>query len=165
MIRLVVFILLIVALQGCKIYSFTGAKVPSDIKTVQIDLFHNRAGNGPALLSQTFTDRLKNKFIVEANLQQASFNGDLHLKGYISEFVYTNQAPTAGVSSSLTRLTITVYVEFENNKDEKDRWQKTFHSFAEVPSTENIFTVENRMIDEIIRQLVDNIFLEALVKW
>lgn len=165
MIRFLYFGLLIVILQGCKIYSFSGANVPSDIKTVQIDLFQNRAGNGPALLSQTFTDRLKNKFIVEANLKQVAANGDLHFKGYISSFVYANQAPTAGISSSLNRLTITVFVDFENAKNENDKWQQSFTRFAEVPSTEDLFTVENRLIDEINKQLVDDIFVKALVKW
>lgn len=163
--RLVFFLMAIVSIQGCKIYSFSGANVPDNIKTVQVDLFQNRSGNGPALLSQTFTDLLKNKFIVEANLKQVSNDGDLHLKGYISGFSYVNQAPTAGISSSLNRLTITVNVEFENSQDEKDKWQQSFSRFAEVPSTEDLFSVENRLIDEINKQLVDEIFLKALVKW
>lgn len=164
--RYAIFILFVaIILQGCKIYSFSGANVPSDIKTVQIDMFLNRSGNGPALLSQTFTDQLKNKFIVEANLKQVSTDGDLHFKGYISGFTYSSIAPTSGVSSSLNRLTITVNVEFQNNKDEKDKWTQSFTRFAEVPSTEDLFSVENRLIEEINKQLVDDIFLKALVKW
>jgi len=163
--RWLLFLWAVIVLQGCKIYSFSGANVPADIKTEQIDLFQNRSGNGPALLSQTFTDKLKNKFIVEANLKQVTTNGDLHFKGYISGFVYANQAPTAGVSSSLNRLTITVQVDFQNNKDEKDKWQQSFTRFAEVPSTEDLFSIENRLIEEINKQLVDDIFVKALVKW
>ncbi|MCS6818504.1 MAG: LPS assembly lipoprotein LptE, partial [Chitinophagales bacterium] len=110
-------VVMIFAVPGCKIYSFSGATIPPEVKTIQIDLFQNRAGNGPALLSQIFTDRLKNKFITESRLKQTQSNGDLHIKGYISGFQYSNQAPTAAVSSGINRLTITVYVEFINNKD------------------------------------------------
>ena len=158
-------VLLLFAVQGCKIYSFSGANIPPDIKTVQIELFQNRANNGPALMSQTFTDRLKNKFITEGNLKQVVADGDIQFKGYISAFTYTNQAPTGGVSSSLNRLTISVTVDFVNSKDEKDKWQQVFTRFAEAPSTEDIFTIENRLIDEINKQLVDDIFNKALVKW
>ncbi len=155
----------IAASQGCKIYSFSGANVPPDIKTVQIELFQNRANNGPALLSQIFTDRLKAKFITEGNLKQVSGDGDLQFKGYISSFTYTSQAPTGGIASSLNRLTMSVTVDYLNNKNEKDKWQQTFTRFAEAPSTEDIFTIENRLINEINTQLVDDIFNKALVKW
>ncbi len=162
----VLFVLLSFAfVQGCKIYSFSGANIPADIKTVQIELFQNRANNGPALLSQLFTDRLKNKFITEGNLKQVGADGDLQFKGYISSFTYTNQAPTAGISSSLNRLTISVTVDFVNANEEKDKWQQVFTRFAEAPSSEDIFSIENRLIDEINKQLVDDIFNKALVKW
>lgn len=152
-------------LSGCKIYSFSGANIPADIKTVQIDFFPNRANNGPPALAQTFTDRLKLKFISEGNLKQVTSDGDLYFKGYISGYTFVNMAPSAGVTSSLNRLTIAVTVDFQNSKSEKDKWTQTFSRYAEVPSSEDIFTVESRLIDEINKQLVDDIFNKALVKW
>jgi hypothetical protein len=152
-------------LPGCKIYSFSGANIPADIKTVQIDFFPNRANNGPPALAQTFTDRLKLKFISEGNLKQVNSEGDLYFKGYVSGYTFTNMAPSAGVTSSLNRLTIAVTVDFENRKSEKDKWTQTFSRYAEIPASEDIFTIETRLIDEINKQLVDDIFNKALVKW
>ncbi|MFN8309700.1 MAG: LptE family protein [Chitinophagales bacterium] len=154
-------------LSSCKIYSFTGANIPSDIKTVTIDLFQNRANNGPANLGQLFTEKLKNKMVTEANLRQVNFDGDLIFKGNITGYTFSSQAPTAQVQSGVNRLTITMMVSFVNKRYPAESWKQpeTFSRYAEVGGTENLASVESRLVDEINRQLVDDIFTKALVKW
>jgi hypothetical protein len=152
-------------LSGCKVYSFTGASLPADIKSFSIELFQNRANNGPASLSQVFTDRLKLKFQTEANLRQVPYEGDLKFKGAIVGFTYTNEAPVAGATSGLNKLTITVQVDYNNTKNEKDHWTETFSRYAQFNATENPQSVEDRLITEINNQLADDIFQKAFVKW
>lgn len=166
--RLILFCLLPIAfclLQGCGVYSFTGASVSPDIKNFSVELFVNRANNGPAAVAQTFTDRLKLKFQTEANLRQVPNQGDLQFRGAITGYSFTNEAPIAGQTSGLNKLTITVQVDFINTKDEKDKWTESFSRYAQFSSTEDIQSVENGLIEEINRQLVDDIFQKALVKW
>jgi len=152
-------------LSGCKVYSFTGANIAPDIKTVQVELFQNRAANGPAILSQAFTDKLKQKMQVEANLRQVNNDGDLQFTGAITGYVFTSDAPVAGATSGLNKLTITVQVRYVNTKDEKDTWDQSFSRFAQYSSSEELISVEERLINEINTQLVDDIFQKALVKW
>lgn len=159
-------ILFMLLLAGCKIYSFTGATIPPDVKTFSVKLFTNEANNGPASLAQVFTDRLKQKLQTEGNLRNVPTDGDLQFSGSIVGYAYTSEAPIAGATSGLNKLTITVRVEFVNTKNEKDNWTKTMPPrFVQFSSSEDILSVENRLIDEINRQLVDDIFNEALVKW
>jgi hypothetical protein len=153
------------AINGCKVYSFSGANIPPDIHSFSVELFQNRASTGPASLPQSFTDRLKLKFQTEGGLKQASSDGDLQFKGAITGYSITSDAAVANTTSALLRLTITVQVDFTNTKNEKDKWSETFSRYAQVPSTENISSVEGALIDEINRQLVDDIFQKALVKW
>ncbi|MFN8288321.1 MAG: LPS assembly lipoprotein LptE [Chitinophagales bacterium] len=155
----------ILGVSGCKVYSFNGANIPADIRSFSIELFQNRANNGPPSLPQTFTDALKLKFQTEANLRQLSQDGDVKFSGSIVGFTYTNEAPVAGATSGLNKLTITVQVEYENTKDEKDKWVENFTRYAQFSSTENINSVENGLVAEINRQLVDDIFQKAFVKW
>lgn len=152
-------------LSSCKIYSFTGASIPTDIRTVSVELFQNRASNGPASLSQVFTDRLKLKMQTEANLKQVANDGDLRFSGSITNYTYTSDAPVAGATSGLNKLTISVQVQFENAKDEKDKWTENFSRFAQYSANEELTSVEDRLISEINNQLVDDIFQKALVKW
>lgn len=156
---------IVFGLNSCKVYSFTGASVPSDIHSFTVELFQNRANNGPASLPQSFTDKLKLKFQTEANLKQASFDGDLQFRGAITGYAITSDAAVANTTSALLRLTITVQVDFVNTKNEKDKWTENFSRFVQVPSNEDISTVEDRLIEEINKQLVDDIFQKALVKW
>ena len=153
--------------SGCKIYSFTGANIPPDIKTFSVELFQNRASNGPASLSQLFTDRLKFKMQTESNLKQATGQGgDLQFSGAITGYTFTNDAPVAGAVAGLNRLTITVHVKFVNTKNEKDNWEETMQPrFAQFAAGEELLAVEERLITEINAQIVDDIFQKALVKW
>lgn len=152
--------------SGCKVYSFTGANIPTDIKTFSVELFQNRAGNGPASLPQLFTDKLKFKMQTEGNLKQTSTDGDLQFSGAIVGYTFTNDAPVAGATSGLNRLTITMRVKFVNSKNEKDNWEETMQPrFAQFAAGEELLAVEDRLINEINTQLVDDIFQKALVKW
>lgn len=151
--------------QGCKVYSFTGANIPSDIHTFSVELFQNRASNGPASLSQLFTDKLKFKMQTEGNLKQVANDGDLQFSGAITGYTFTSDAPVAGATSALNKLTITVQVHYVNTKNEKDNWVENFPRFAQYSAGENVSVVEERLINEINTQLVDDIFQKALVKW
>lgn len=152
---------------SCKVYSFTGASLPADVKTVTIEQFRNNASNGPALLNQTITDALKSKLITEANLRQVTYDGDLVFKGSITGYTYTAQAPTAQVQSGVNRLTITILVSYENKKYPKESWKEpvTFSRYSDANGSQNLADVEPALINDIIKQLMDDIFNKAFVKW
>lgn len=152
---------------SCKVYSFTGANIPPDIKTFSVELFQNRANNGPASLAQLFTDRLKQKMLVEANLNQVTTEADLEFKGAIVAYTLTSDAPVAGTSNALNRISITVQVEMTNNRRNEDSWKgpESFTRYAQYPSSEGLSSVEDQLVAEINKQLVDDIFQRALVKW
>lgn len=151
--------------QGCKVYSFTGASISPEIKTVSISLFPNRASMIQPSLSQVFTERLKDKFVSQTNLAQVTSGGDLQFEGFISDY---NSMPTAiqgNEQAALNRLTITVKVKFTNTKDEKQSFESSFTRFTDYDSRKNLATVEVDLINEICTQLVDDIFNKAVINW
>lgn len=162
---IVVALLLSVGLSACKIYSFTGANLSPDVKSVTIDLLDNRAASAPASYAQIFTEKLKLKMVTEANLKQVNVDGDLHFSGYVTSYNVSALAPTAQVQTGVNRLNITVHIEFVNATDEKDKWGQDFTRYAEFPATELLSNRESQLIEEINKQLVDDIFNKALVKW
>jgi len=163
----VLLFLLIASISGCKVYSFTGASLPADIKTVQIDQFRNAASNGPALLNQTITDALKTKLITEANLRQVTYDGDVVFKGSLTGYSYSAQAPTAQLQSGVNRLTITISITYENKKYPKDSWKQPvlFSRYSDAPGNQNLSDVEPALITDIVKQLMDDVFNKAFVKW
>lgn len=158
-------IVLLYSVQSCKIYSFSGASIPSDIKTFTIDIFENKAPNAPVYFNQLLTDKLKLKLVSEASLRQENVGGDITMKGVVSSYMVAAFAPTAQVQTGVNRLTITVRVDYVNSKDEKDKWSENFTRYAEFPATELLTNREGQLIEEINKQLVDDIFNRAFVKW
>ncbi len=159
------FLIYLFTLTGCKVYSFSGANIPADIHSFSVELLQNRSGNGPASLPQVFTDKLKYKFQTEGNLRQVVRDGDLQFSGAVTGYAFTTDAPTAGASSALNKLTITVQITFVNSKDEKDKWTETFSRYAQYSASETLSTVEDGLINTISIQIADDIFQKALVKW
>lgn len=152
------------SMAGCK-YSFTGASISPDIKTINIAVFPNRASLVQPTLSQSFTDKLKEKFIAQTSLQQVNGEADLHLEGYISDY-RTNPVAIQGTeTAALNRLTITIQVKFTNEKDPKMDFDSPFTRYADYDATKNLAEVELSLIEEINRQLVDDIFNRAVSNW
>jgi hypothetical protein len=166
-VRWILYFILLLSISGCKVYSFTGASLPADVKTVTVDQIRNSATNGPALLNQTITDALKNKLITEASLRQVTYDGDLVFKGAVTGYSYAAQAPTAQLQSGVNRLTITIQITFENKKYPKDSWKQaeTFSRYADAPGSANLSDVQDALIADIVKQLMDDIFNKAFVKW
>ncbi|MCW3127347.1 MAG: hypothetical protein JWO03_3005 [Bacteroidetes bacterium] len=159
--------LLGISLTGCKVYSFTGASIPPDVKTVTVEQIRNLASNGPASLNQTIMDKLKQKFVSEASLTQVSSDGDLVFKGSVTSYTFSSQAPSAQVQSGVNRLSITIQIGYENKKYPKESWKapETFTRYADVQGSQNLTDIEPQLIEEISKQLIDDVFNKALVKW
>ena len=165
MLIILLFSFVVLGAPSCKVYSFTGANIPTDIHNFSVEMLQNRSSNGPASLPQVLTDKIKAKFQTEANLKQVANDGDLQLKGAITGYSFTSDAPVSGTTSGLNKLTITIQIDFVNTKNDKDKWSESFSRFSQYSSSTNITSVEDQLINDIGNQLMDDIFQRALVKW
>ncbi len=153
------------SIWGCGAYSFTGASISPEIQTVTVKYFPNQAKIIVPSLSQAFTEKLKNKFVLETNLTMLKSGGDLEFSGVITRYDVRPIAPTGNETAALKRLTITVQVDFVNRINEAEGWEKSFTHFKDIESSTNLVDVEDQLIEAINEQLVDKIFNEALVNW
>lgn len=159
-------VFLLVFASSCKVYSFTGANIDPNIKSMSIEYIYNKSGNGPASASDIFTNTLKDKMLINTSLKQVNQGGDLVFSGDIVSYNYTIQAPTGNLSSDLRRVTITVKINLINNLNPTEGFeQQQFTRFADYPVTEDLSAIEENLIREISLQLVDDIFNKAFVKW
>ena len=159
------FPLMLLAVSCRMSYSFTGASISPEIKTITILTFPNNAPLVNPTLSQEFTDAMRNKFQSQTNLILVNSGGDLILDG---EIVGYNTQPTAIQSddiAALNRLTITVKVKFTNRFDESQDFETTFSRYEDYPSTQDLNDVQETLIKLINDYLVDDIFNMAVVNW
>jgi hypothetical protein len=156
---------LALALLSCKVkYSFTGADF-SDLESVTVNFIANRAPNGPSNLGQLFTDNLKDKFARETNLKQTELGGDIEFSGYISQYRISGQAPTAGQTDAIVRLTMTVQIDFENFVNPDKSWSKSFSQSIDYTSEQDLSLIEEELIRQLNAILADDIYTAALVDW
>jgi hypothetical protein len=152
--------------SSCKIhYSFSGASVSPDVKTVSVQYFKNSASLAPPTLSQSITEALKDIFTSQTNLSIVSKNGDLNFEGEIVNYGTAPVAIQSNDQAALNRLTITVFVKFTNAKDEKQNFETTFSRYADFSSTQSLSAVQSQLIDDINKQLVQDIFNKAMINW
>jgi hypothetical protein len=170
---LLIITVILVWMTGCGIYSFTGANISPDVRTISIDFFYNESGDGPPDLAQQFTEGLKDYFQNNTNLAfDNTGNGDLQFSGNINRFNYNPMAPTATGdqnapnNAGLMRLTIGLNVQYINTKDDAFDFDQQFSFYADFdPNTNSISSVEPALIDEILEQLYVDIFNASVANW
>jgi len=152
-------------LQSCGIYSFTGASIPPEAKTISIQQFPNNAPLVQPMLSQLLTDALRDKFASQTNLSQVPVNGDLAFEGTITDYRTQPVAISGDEIAALNRLSISVSVSFTNRINEKQNFETTFSRFEDYESSRSLNEVEEQLMGEIIEALVQDIFNRAVVDW
>jgi len=158
---------LLLAQSSCRMgYSFTGASISPDVKTVSIQYFANNASLVVPTLSRLFTDALRDYFTSQTNLVLVDRNGDLNVEGSITGYTIQPIAIQGNETAAQNRLTITVTVKFTNKKNEKQNFEnKSFSRYQDYPSSQNLSAVQDQLIKQINDQLVDDIFKQAVVNW
>jgi outer membrane lipopolysaccharide assembly protein LptE/RlpB len=150
---------------GCGVYSFTGASISPEIKTISIDYFPNRAPMVQPTVSQVFTEKLRDKFVSQTNLTLVTEPGDLRFEGYISDYYSQPTAIQGNEQAALNRLTISVKVKYTNTRDEKMSFESSFSRYVDYDSQRSLNSVETQLIAEICDQLTDDIFNKAVINW
>lgn len=154
-----------VVLHSCGVYSFTGASIPPQAKTISILNFPNKAELVQPSLSQVLTEKMRDRFTSQTSLNLVPRNGDLHLEGEIVGYSTEPVAIVAGQTAGFIRLKINVNVRFVNKYDSKSNFESSFSRYKDYSSTQDLRQVEDGLIDEISDELVDDIFNKSVVNW
>lgn len=168
MIKKVILILIVTVLTSCSVrYSFSGASISPDVKTVSIGYFNNMAPMVAPMLSPTLTDELTQKISRETSLIIVSSEdpSDISFEG---EIIGYNSAPSAisgDEYATQNRLTVTVRVRFKNIKQPNYSFNKTFSAYADYDTSQMLISIEGQLIPEIVKDIVENVFNEALSNW
>lgn len=158
-------VLIVSSLGACGIYSFSGASLHPDDKTVTIKYFPNRATLINPNLSQLFTEELKDRFVGQTNLELVDFNGDLIFEGEVVKYYTEPVAVTSNEQAQYNKLTIAVRVKYTSfNKPDFD-FDMEFSRFAEYESDQLLTDVEDELSETIVKELIDDIFNKAVVNW
>ncbi|MBA4322091.1 MAG: hypothetical protein C0408_04675 [Odoribacter sp.] len=157
---------LLISGTGCKVtYSFSGASISPQVKTISIQYFLNRASLVQPGLSQYLTDALIDKCKAQTNLSIVNGVGDVVFEGEITDYNTRPLTISAEARAATNRFTISVKVKFTNSVEPILNFEQTFSRYQDYDSSLDLSQVEKELSDKIIELLVEDIFNQAFVNW
>lgn len=165
-----VFVLVLIC-PSC--YTLKNQSIPPGLKTINVQFFENNAALVVNNLSQTFTEALKDRIRTQTSLSLVRGEADATMSGAITAYsiapasiqaTANNVAPIADAN----RLTITVRVKFsfdaaKTPAEKKISFEQSFTKFADYRG--DISSQEQALIQQINKQLIDDIFNAAFSNW
>jgi len=157
------------AFTGCGVYSFNPkGTIDPDIKTVRVNLFENKAPYVNTQLTPNLSERLRQKITRQTKLSQTNNdNANLDITGTVTDY----SVLTTGVSSangqtqtSINRLTVTVHIVFNNTLKSDIKEADVSRSF-DFPANQSLNQAESQLLEEIVRNLSDDIFNRIFSDW
>lgn len=162
---LVTVALVTVGIAGCA-YSFTGASVPSHLKTIAIPLVDDQSGFGEPGLREYFTNQLTTLFINDNSLEVADrTHADCILEGAITGVSDAPAVIQPGEQVAKRRITMTARFAFQDMKLRKKVWEKTFSNWGDYESGGGGASQRQAGEQEAVRKLTEDILLETVSGW
>ena len=159
------FLLISIFISSCGIYSFNGASISKNTKTITIKYFTNNASTIQPTLSQVITEKLKDYFTQQTNLSINDNNGDLKFSGEITKYEIKPMAIQSNEVAGKNRLTIAVKVDFTNVYENEYNFSHTFSRYRDYESSQNFSEIEEILIEQISSELIEDIFNKSVVNW
>lgn len=159
--------LMALLLSSCTVsYKFNGASIDyTTTKTIQIDNFPIRSAYVWAPMQSIFQNRLTDVYSNQTKLRQVKKNGDLQLAGEIVAFDQFNKGISSDGYSSQVQLKMTVNVRFVNNKKHTDDFERQFSATSEYDASQQLNAVQEELVTQMTRDIVDQIFNATVANW
>ena len=157
----------VLLLVSCTItYKFNGASIDyTKVKTIQIAQFPIRSAYVWAPMQAIFNNQLTDVYARQTKLQQVNRNGDLQISGEITEYSQFNKGISADGYSSQTQLKMTVNVRFVNNTNHTEDFEQQFSASREYTASQQLASVQEELVDQMIDEIVEQIFNATVANW
>lgn len=158
-------VLLFLSMFGFGCYSFTGASVPSHLKTIAIPLFDDQSGSGEPGLREKITYALTDLFIRDNSLEVADKStADSILEGVIVGVRDDIVSVAGGETVNKRRINMSVKVVYRDMKLRKVIFEKTFPNSGDFDPGGG-FSQRQAAFDEAIRKISEDILLDTVSGW
>jgi hypothetical protein len=155
----------IVSVQATCNYTFKDVSIPPEVKTVSVQYIENRARYINPQLSPQLTDRLRQKITGQTRL--TIINGDdahYDIGGYITDFS-VNTSGISGNQASSNNLNVTVHIIYKNRLDEKKNFETDITRNFPFSASISFTDAQNRLMDDILKNVSDDIFNKVFSNW
>lgn len=156
---------MVLSLQSCKYYSFTGADT-GNAETFQINYFQNTAQLIEPGIDRDFTLQLQDLIQNQTKLGLTNDNADLIYEGEITRYYVAPMTATSDSRAAQNRLTIAVNVRFYNTLDPEKDFEQNFSFYFDYPANAQLTGAQkDEAIEEIFTRITQDIFNASLTNW
>lgn len=160
-----IFLLALMPVVFTQCYTFKDVSIPPEIQTVRVNIFENRARYVNPQLAPQLTERLRQKINNQTRLKQTE-DSDADYDIYCKITNYS--VSTSGISnqqSASNRLTVNVQIAVKNNKNAKENIDATAQTQIDFAASLSLQQAEANLMEDILRNLTDEIFNRIFSKW
>ena len=116
-------------------------------------------------MASMFNNSISDKYNSQTKLRQVKRDGDLMLSGEISSYDQTNKSVSADGYSSMVQLRMSVKVKFTNNKKHEQDFDKSFSASREYDSSQQLSAVQEELVQQMIDDIIDQVFNATVASW
>ena len=159
----------VVLMTACSVsYKFNGSSIDyTKVKTIAFETFPNRSAGfvwGP--MESMFNTALQDIYLQQTRLQQVKRDGDLQISGEITNYDAYNKGVGADGYSTMAELRMTVRVNFVNRVNPQENFEsKQFSSSREYDASQQLASVQDVLVNQMIKDIVDQIFNATVANW
>ena len=167
--KLSLWVFMTVMVSACSIsYQFNGSSIDyTKVSTISFETFPNRSAGfvwGP--MESMFNTALQDIYMQQTRLQQVKRGGDLELSGEITNYDAYNKGVGADGYSTMAELRMTVRVNFTNRSNPSENFEsKQFSSSREYDATQQLASVQDELVNQMIKDIVEQIFNSTVANW
>lgn len=162
-----IYIVCLLCLVSCSVsYKFNGASIDySKVRSIQIADFPIRASYVWGPMGPMFNNELKDVFANHTRLQQVKRNGDLKIEGEITQYQQRNKSVSSEGYSAQTELSMTVNVRFVNTTNHNEDFERQFTATASYETTQSLNSVQEQLVEQMVKDITDQIFNATVANW
>jgi len=158
-----------IGFNSCGVYSFADVSIPDSIKTVRINFFENRAQYINPQLSPSLTDRVRQRIVNQTRLAQTqSDNAHYDISGRVTNYSISTSGISSGNNNqrqaSMNNLNVTVHITLINRLSGQTQEYDVTRAFPFNASL-SLQAAEAQLLDEMVRNLSDDIFNRIFSNW
>lgn len=162
---IILIVVLYLSHTSCGIYSFTGASVSPDIKTISIPSYQLITPEAPPSLVQFMTEKTRDYYLQNTQLTLANENGDLTLESTLVTFAVTPVDISASDIARKNRLTVGVKYKFTNRLDKEKNFESVLSQFADFDASVLLSEKQEELMEEISGKLMEDLFRKTVADW
>ncbi len=151
---------------GCTVsYKFTDVSVDPNLKTFKVMYFENKARYVNAQLTPKITDKLRQKIINQTKLNNTTGEADIEISGTVNDYSISTSGVGNGSTASSNRLNVGLVVTIKNNKDPNKTIEENVTRSFDFPAGFSLSQAEAKLNEDIVKNVVDEIFNKLFSKW